>query len=370
MLKIAYDHQIFGWQQYGGISRYFFELARNISASEMADVAVISPIFVNAYLQSASDGLRVIGRNVPAIRRTGRLFRAANQLLAPALMRNFSPDIVHETYYSKNRCAPKKSRVVLTVFDMIHERYPASFSAWDVTAREKALAVKRADHIICISEQTRSDVVEILNVNPDRTSVVHLGFSLTQGNAVKMTATAARNRPYLLYVGGRSGYKNFDAFIRAYASNDRIQSAFDVIAFGGGSFSAAELGLFSELGLRADCVRQLAGDDARLADLYRHAEVFVYPSLYEGFGIPPLEAMSFDCPVVCSNTSSIPEVVGDAALFFDPNDVSSMENALVEITASQELRNSLIARGRQRLNIFSWKKCAEETVDIYERVLG
>lgn len=368
-MKIAYDHQIFGWQQYGGISRYFYELARNIAAFKEAEVTVVSPVYVNSYLHEPSDGLRVIGRRVPAIRRTGRIFRAANQLLAPTLMRKLSPDIVHETYYSRNRCAPSKSRVVLTVFDMIHERYPASFPAWDTTSQEKALAVKRADHIICISEQTRSDLVEILNVNPDDTSVVHLGFSLTQGDTERVFEPVANGRPYILYVGSRGGYKNFDGFIRAFASNKRLRNNFDVVAFGGGGFSASELSSFSELGLLSGHVRQVAGDDAQLADLYRGAELFVYPSMYEGFGIPPLEAMSFDCPVACSNTSSIPEVVGDAAFFFDPSDVASIENALVKISESNVLRNSLIRRGRKRIEVFSWKKCAEETVDIYREVL-
>lgn len=369
-MKIAYDHQIFGWQQYGGISRYFYELARNIAASNAAEVTVVSPVFVNSYLQEASDGLRVIGRRVPAIRRTGRIFRAANQLLAPTLLRNLSPDIVHETYYSKNRCAPAKSRVVLTVFDMIHERYPTSFPAWDATSQEKILAVRRADHIICISEQTRQDLVEIMNVNPETTSVVHLGFTLMQRDIGKTSCKAAVDRPYILYVGSRSGYKNFDGFIRAFSSNNRLRNSFQVIAFGGGGFNASELKLFFELGLMSGSVRQVAGDDAQLADLYRGAELFVYPSLYEGFGIPPLEAMSFDCPVACSNTSSIPEVVGDAAHFFDPSDVASIENALVEITESKLLRNSLITRGRDRIEGFSWEKCADETVDIYRKVLG
>ena len=368
-MKVAYDHQIFGWQQYGGISRYFYELARNIAACKLAEVTVVSPVFVNSYLQDASDGLRVIGRQVPAIRRTGRIFRAANQLLAPTLMRNLCPDIVHETYYSRNRCAPAKSRVVLTVFDMIHELYPASFPAWDTTSQEKVLAVKRANHIICISEQTRNDLIEILNVNPDNTSVVHLGFTLTQGDMGKASEPPAGSRPYILYVGSRGGYKNFEGFIRAFASNSRLRNSFDVVAFGGGGFSASELSSFSALGLLSGRVRQVAGDDAQLADLYRCAELFVYPSMYEGFGIPPLEAMSFDCPVACSNTSSIPEVVGDAAHFFDPNDVASIENALVEITESKVLRGSLIGRGRERIKVFSWKKCAEETVDIYCKVL-
>lgn len=350
--------------------RVIFRSASNIAAIKAAEVTVVSPLYINAYLQSVAGGVCVTGKNFPAIRRAGRLFRAANELVAPALMRNLSPDIVHETYYSKNRCAPEKSRVVLTVFDMIHERYPTSFPLWDNTSKEKAIAVKRADHIICISEQTRSDLIDILNVSPLVTSVVPLGFSLTRGDVDTTTDSAVSNRPFLLYVGGRSGYKNFDRFIRAFASNQLLRNAFDIIAFGGGSFSRDELQLFSELFLPNGSVRQVAGGDARLAELYRGAAVFVYPSLYEGFGIPPLEAMSFDCPVVCSNTSSIPEVVGDAACFFDPTDVSSIESALVNVTGSNALRLSLIARGRDRIKMFSWEKCALETVDIYKKVLG
>jgi len=368
-MKVVYDHQIFGWQQYGGISRYYYELASNISASKAADVVVVSPVFVNAYLQSASEDLQIIGKRMPAIRRTGRLLRSVNQFIAPALMRSFSPDIVHETYYSQNRCAPEKSQIVLTVFDMIHECFPASFPAWDTTSKDKALAVKRADHVVCISEQTRKDLVDIFNINPDNTSVVHLGFSLTQCEIGRNTETASNDRPYLLYVGSRSGYKNFEGFIRAFTSNGRLRNDFDVVAFGGGAFGARELSLFVELGVPVGCVRHEAGDDARLATLYRGAAMFVYPSLYEGFGIPPLEAMSFDCPVVCSNTSSMPEVVGDAALFFDPSDVSSIESALVELAGSADLRDTLIARGRERIKRFSWKRCAEETVDIYKKVL-
>jgi glycosyltransferase involved in cell wall biosynthesis len=157
MMRIAYDHQIFGWQEYGGISRYFFELANNLALSKAAEVALISPLLVNSYVQAASNELHVMGRRVPAIRRTGRIYRALNQFLAKPFMWHFSPDIVHETYYAASRRAPKNCKVVLTVFDMIHERFPESFPAWDTTSKEKAAAVKRADHIVCISENTRND---------------------------------------------------------------------------------------------------------------------------------------------------------------------------------------------------------------------
>jgi glycosyltransferase involved in cell wall biosynthesis len=366
MMKIAYDHQIFGWQEYGGISRYFFELANNIASNKMAEVALMSPLYINSYIQAACEELHIMGRRVPAIRRTGRIYRAVNQILARPLMHGFSPDIVHETYYSTSRRAPKRSKVVLTVFDMIHERYPESFAAWDTTSQEKAAAVKRADHIICISENTRRDLIEILDVEPDRTSVVHLGFALTNGSA---GIAAEPARPYLLYVGSRGGYKNFETLLRAYASVRELRTTYELLAFGGGAFNAKERALIAELGVSDGSVRQVAGDDVRLADLYRNASVFVYPSLYEGFGIPPLEAMSFDCPVACSNSSSIPEVVGDAAILFDPHSVDSITMALLDLSGDHVRCNTLIARGRERLQVFSWKNCSDQTMDIYRSLI-
>lgn len=367
MMRIAYDHQIFGWQRYGGVSRYFFELANNIAHNKSDEVAIISPLYVNSYLSSASSDLRVMGREMPAIRRTGRIYRAINQLLAPPMMRAFRPDLVHETYYSTTRQAPKSSKVVLTVFDMIHERFPESFSKWDPLKKEKEVAVRRADHIVCISEHTRQDLIQLLDVDPGKTSVVHLGFSLTKGTNGKIDEVC---RPYLLHVGGRGGYKNFETLLRAYAGQSALTREFDLVAFGGGDFNANERALIRELGLSDTRVRQIGGDDAVLAGLYQGAALFVYPSRYEGFGIPPLEAMSFDCPVVCSNSSSIPEVVGDAAVFFDPDASDSIGWAMERVLSDAALRQTLIARGRERIKMFSWQRCAEETVNVYRRLLA
>jgi len=366
-MKISYDYQIFGWQKYGGISRYFFELANNISANKDIDVTLVSPLFVNAYLQSALKELHIVGRRMPAIRRTGRIYRALNQVLAPPIMRTLSPDIVHETYYSVSRRAPKRSKVVLTVFDMIHERFPDSFATWDSTSHEKAAAVKRADHIICISENTRQDLIEILDIEPERTSVVHLGFTLTNDTVPTKSKVG---RPYILFVGSRGGYKNFEALLRAFASESILRNEFDLIAFGGGPLNTRERGLIFELGIPDGRVQQVGGDDAQLADLYKGAEMFVYPSLYEGFGIPPLEAMSFDCPVACSDSSSIPEVVGDAALLFNPYSVDSIRKAMLDLVEDRALRNILIDRGRARVQVFSWKRCADQTADIYRSLLS
>jgi len=365
-MRIAYDHQIFGWQEYGGISRYFFELANGIANTGAAEVAIISPFFINAYLAASSAHLQIRGRKMPPIRHTGRIYRAINQLFAPSIMRNFQPDLVHETYYSDHRLAPSGSKVVLTVFDMINELFPEDFSSWDSTSREKAIAVKRADHVICISQQTQNDLIKILGVDPQKTSVVHLGFSLTQPLA---HAYQKSERPYLLYVGNRAGYKNFQTLLRAYASSPTLNNEYDLIAFGGGAFTIKEKALIAHNGICTDRVKQLGGDDALLSGLYRNATAFVYPSRYEGFGIPPLEAMSFDCPVVSSNTSSIPEVVGNAAEFFDPDSSESLMHAIENVLNNESLRQDLVARGRERIKLFSWEHCAEQTLNIYKELL-
>ncbi len=366
-MRIAYDHQIFGWQRYGGVSRYFFELANNIAISGIDDAAIISPLHVTSYLSAASPKLKVVGRAVPAIRRTGRIYRAVNQLLAPSMMKRFAPDIVHETYFAHRRIAPASSKVVLTVHDMIHELFPNSFSRWDPLREEKAAAVQRADHVICVSEHTRQDLIQLLGVDEAKTSVVHHGFSLTGTGAEPSVPDC---RPYLLYVGARGGYKNFDGLLRAYASASILSKNFELVAFGGGDLTDRERALILELGIESNNVRQMGGSDSVLANLYRGAALFVYPSLYEGFGIPPLEAMSFNCPVACSKTSSIPEVVGDAACFFDPESLDSMVDAMESVLRDEALRRDLVARGQKRISRFSWEECASQTQAVYRKVLS
>jgi glycosyltransferase involved in cell wall biosynthesis len=365
-MRIAFDFGVFGWQKYGGISRYFFEVADNMVSANDVEAAIISPLYVNCYLAAASKNLQIRGQKVPIIRRTGRILRAVNELLAPHFLRNFQPDLVHETYYSVKRHAPNNCKVVLTVFDMIHERFPECFPSRDLTSKVKAIAVQRADHIVCISTHTQRDLIELFGVDPKKTSVVHLGFSLTKQSIVNELTS---DNSFLLYVGSRGGYKNFDALLHAYASSPSLLREYELVAFGGGAFNAKERALIAALGIRNDRVRQINGGDAVLASLYRKAALFIYPSRYEGFGIPPLEAMSFDCPVVCSNTSSIPEVVGDAAEFFNPDSIDSMVQAIEHVLHDVRLRQTLVNRGRERVKLFSWERCAEKTLDIYRGLL-
>lgn len=366
-MRIVFDHQVFGHHRFSGITRYLFEIASGMATQHREDVSIVAPLFINGYLRQAPAQLRVVGMAVPEFRRSGRLYRTINDALAKPLLKALQPDIVHETYYSFHRSAPASAKVILTVHDMAHERLPTVFSANDPTVLAKAAAVARADHVLCISENTRRDLIELLGIDPKKTSVIHHGFSLTvQMDGTKSSAEEVR--PFLLYVSYRSGHKNFTGFMRAYASSSILRE-FDVVCFGGGPFGSDEHTLLGQLGVPAGRIRQAAGDDRVLATLYRNAAAFVYPSLYEGFGIPPLEAMSFDCPVACSNTSSMPEVVGDAALTFDPSNVEEMRSAIERAATDDAQRQLLVARGRDRLKLFSWERCTAETLDAYRRAL-
>jgi glycosyltransferase involved in cell wall biosynthesis len=176
-------------------------------------------------------------------------------------------------------------------------------------------------------------------------------------------------KPFFLHVGMRGAYKNFGNLLSAYASSPMLRRDFDLIAFGSNGFTQRENESIQDLGLTSLQVRHLSGDDALLGHLYREAVAFIYPSLYEGFGIPPLEAMGFGCPVLCGKTSSIPEVVGDAGLYFDPNRVEAIADAMERVALSAELRLDLVARGNERVRQFSWERCAAETLDVYRDLL-
>lgn len=141
------------------------------------------------------------------------------------------------------------------------------------------------------------------------------------------------------------------------------------MAFGGGAFNADELALISTLGFAPQAVRQVGGGDEVLGSLYADAAAFVYPSVYEGFGLPPLEAMAHNCPVVTSNSSSMPEVVGYAGEYFDPLDVEAQSDAICKVVFDAQRRSQLIELGGQRLPMFSWDRCALETQAVYQQVL-
>ena len=365
-MKIVYASQIFAEQEFGGISRYICALASQMSRFPGVQSKIVAPLHINGYLKDLGSDIAV-GCYVRRLPKTARIIKTLSTALCGPIAGMMRPDIVHETYYAERPLCRNQVPHALTVYDMIHERFPASFAIEDPVARLKKYAVNRVDHIFCISENTRRDLLDIHNIPVDRVTVTYLGCDALPRSGLKAGALVGAG-PYILYVAGRHGYKNFEGLVRAFGASAWLKDSFRIVCFGGSAFSPTERSLMTELGLSDTQVLQMGGGDDRLAALYRGAAAFVYPSKYEGFGIPPLEAMSLDCPVICSNTSSIPEVVGDAGEYFDPFDPESIRSAIERVLQSSERRAELISLGRSRCKRFTWERCAQETLDVYRRL--
>lgn len=369
MNTAVYDHLIFSQQVFGGVSRYFCEIAVRIPQRSAWRTKVVAPVHYNPFLARSKVTTFGVFLALPHPR-LKRLYAWGNRLVAQPLMSLNPGTILHHTYFSPRPFVSKAPNVV-TVHDMIHELYPDSFSSRDPTREWKRANIRDADHVICVSHSTSRDLQRILSVPPEKISVVHLGYShsFTAVDPGSDSNAGSEERPFFLYVGARTGYKNFRGLLEVFASSRQLAGQFDLIAFGGGSFNKAELARIRELGLSIDAVRQVSGNDQVLANHYRRARAFVYPSEYEGFGIPPLEAMSCGCPVACSHGSSLPEVVGAAAELFDPKSVDSMRSALERLAFDDVRRRELIKAGHQQCTTFSWDRCADETVLVYDSLV-
>jgi len=365
-MKITYDYSIFSNQDYGGISRYYFELINNLSRYENLELDIVAPFFKNEYINKGfnSSQIKIHGFKVPnPLCQLNRFRNLLNRLIQPGIISKIQPDVIHETDYLPNKRYRLNVPVVVTVYDLIHELFASYFPPMEKSLWAKKASLSRADHIICISNNTKSDLQKFYDIPDEKISVIYLGTELAEFH---LTRKLAYRRPFFLYVGSRGVYKNFDRMLRAFANSKMLRSDLALIIFGGGELTVKELSLINDLGLN-DRIEYLSGGDALLAELYSTAEFFIYPSLYEGFGIPPLEAMKLGCPVICSNTSSLPEVVGNAALLVDPYSIESLQLSMEMVLSDIDLRRRLILLGRKRSEKFSWGMCASQTLDIYKK---
>jgi glycosyltransferase involved in cell wall biosynthesis len=366
-MKVLYDGQIFRQQRYGGISRYFSELVPRVHAAAGVQALVVAPRHRNAYLQALPATLQC-GWYKDRIGRPRGLQKLAMRATERFVAWRFAPDIVHETYFFGPVITAPRALRVLTIYDMIHERFPERFAADNPDARAKRASALRADHVLCISECTRRDVIELLGLPEHKVTVTYLSTSL-QPPAVPAPLPDIGGRPFVLYVGDRGGYKNFEGLLRALRGSIVLNDA-QLVCYGGGQFTADDWAAVQSQQLPRECISWCNGGDDTLVTLYAHALCLVVPSLYEGFGLPPLEAMQCGCPVVCSTGGSLPEVTGDACASFDPNDSDALRTALESVVLSESRRQTLRALGLQQAQRFSWQRCADETVAVYRQLVA
>ncbi len=363
-MKILYDHQIFSYQKYGGISRYFYELIKNIGNDEAKSSTEFSN---NHYLKMDKDihckqflaNYRFRGKN--------RLLNMVNEVFSIVQIKNGNFEIFHPTFYNTYFLKYLKGKpFVLTVHDMIDEKFPEMSTHNKIISNNKMILANKANKIIAVSKCTKKDLIDIFGIEKSKIEVVYHGNSMLLQSNVDINLNIPKK--YILFVGKRGGYKNFNLFIESVSRLLLEDLDLFVVCIGGDKFKSDEIDLFEELGIQ-DFVLQFNLDDNLLAQFYSKALAFVFPSKYEGFGMPILESFACNCPVICSNTSSLPEIAGDGAVFFDPYSKDSIRSAVKRVIRNNVLRTNLINKGKERLKDFSWIKTTLETKKIYENIL-
>ena len=363
MKKILFDNQMFTFQRFGGVTRYFADLIYNLPAAEF-EASLPMRFCENHYVTETYGGKYNTFSFPRSYRLRRRLYQPVNRFCAWRALSKCDYDIFHPTYFSPyflGALEKNNKPFVLTVHDMVFERYPQDVLIYDRTIQHKKLLVEKAAHIIAVSENTKRDIVEILGTSPDKISVVHHGYRAVGSAAEQMFDN------YVLYVGERKGYKNFFPWLSAVRPLLMKYPTLRIVCTGT-PFGSSEVELFAKWNI-SDRLVHITANDAQMASLYRHALCFVFPSHYEGFGIPILEAFHNGCPVCLSNASCFPEVAGDAAIYFNPHDAQSMADALQELISSPALRDDLRLRGLQRSKEFSLERMVQQTCDVYRKLL-
>ncbi len=362
-MRVLYDHQVFSLQAAGGISRYYIELSKQLSQ----DPGWVPEILLGIDGQWSADS-SLQGMNIWSCAQVTLPPGPAKYVLNEILSNGYAAirgrvDVYHPTLY-RNMPLVTYRKMVVTHHDCIYERYPNLFSNSDQVRRWRAKLFKKADAIICVSESTRCDLHRFYDVDDQKTCVIHLGVTrlLSFDDAPFVTGD---DRPYLLYVGSRAPYKNFLGMLQAFRRTNLAQEI-RVVAAGGGSFGPEENREAVRLGPGV-VIHVDAPSNAELARLYAHAHALVYPSLYEGFGLPPLEAMQFKVPVLVARGPATTEVCGDGAVYFDPGDEDSFIDGLKSICLDSEVRREASLRGFALQSRYSWARCARETIGVYER---
>jgi glycosyltransferase involved in cell wall biosynthesis len=367
-MRIFYDHQAFSLQDAGGVSRYQYELVRNLQGTTHVQLAVLmglnSSVLPFQDLRNAQT--RILSWKTGL--KPGYFRYAINEMMSTVRAQSLGQfDIYHVMLY---RAIPfvHRRRLVVTHHDCTHERFPNLFHNASFIMERKRKLFAQADAIICVSHSSRRDLHHFYDVNEAKTHVVHHGFSPPQLGSTRAEVTGESRVPYLLYVGSRSEYKNFQLLLEAF-SRSGLVADYRLVVIGGGEFSAQEQARIDSLGLASRISIVPKADDVALAHAYRNAALFVYPSLCEGFGFPPLEAMSLNCPVLVFRTSSLPEVCGDAAFYFEAPDADELSRALV--STLQDVQGIATRRklGEQRTRLYDWSGAAAETLEIYRALI-
>ena len=368
-MRVLFDHQIFSYQRFGGISKYFFELYKEAKNINNIDLFLGMKESVNYYLNEFlpdNEGINKINGAENLFKKY--LIYRRNRNYCIHLFSEKSYDILHSTFYDPYSLKYNIRPHVVTVHDMTPELYPQYYRGTPYSymisrkwIKGKKDLVESANKVITVSENTKKDLIEVYGIPEKKVEVVYHGC-----NNLPNASHRLINNPYILYVGLRDKYKNFKFFVNAVKSileKEKIK----VLCVGGGKFSKDEERFLKENGLR-DYFVQCYVDDAGLASAYSNALCFIFPSEYEGFGMPILEAFACGCPVILNKASCFPEIGGEAACYFDQQNPEQLTSIVQDLLTGRIRREELVAKGNERAKSFSWEKCIKETLKVYNEI--
>jgi len=356
-MKILYDHEIFNLQNRGGVSRYFIELFKRIP-KEQWDTSVFfsnNDYLIESQLIRHHEILKD-----KKIKGKARLLNELNKTYSIYKILKDDYDIFHQTHFGNYSLPFLKKRKMVTTF---HDMNLVRFDYSGLRTQKKSL--DRADKIITVSHNTKKEMLEAWDIPEEKIQVIYHGVDAPMNK--EDLGQRLINKPYLLYVGLRETHKNFKNFASAFSLLKKDYPHLKLVCTST-PFSKSELSFLSELKILDDTI-YVNASDRDLANLYSYAELFVYPSFHEGFGMPVLEAMSYGCPLIVSNTSCLPEIARDAAFYFNPYDVDNMANEISKLIENRSLRISKLNRGYELCKEFTWEKCVKEHLKAYESLL-
>jgi glycosyltransferase involved in cell wall biosynthesis len=363
-MRILYDHQMFSIQKFGGITKYFYELFKNLPEEFQYNLSLI---FSDNHYLKMGDSLPKVRDILPDRDFRGKhmirkMLYSINQYNSIRHISSGNFDLFHPTFYNDYFLGVLKKPYIVTVHDLIEFRCLPRFSVDDKSKTQMARVIEKASRIIAISNNTKRDLTEILNINEDKIDVIYHGI-----DKVKTHNEANEYGNYILFVGRRGFYKNFKVFADSVSPLIKSKKDLRLICIGE-PFTYKEAEFLHGLGIAGQTLSMNVSEE-KLNDLYFHALVFVYPSLYEGFGMPILEAFANDCPVCLSKSSCFPEIAGNAGAFFDPTDRDSILAAVEKVISDKEFAGKLIEEGREQLKKYSWLSTVQETTDSYKKAI-
>lgn len=374
-MKILFDTQVFDWQISGGISRYFIEVLQRLQTDPEAEILFRCRHSYNTYIQDTPWLLsRPVMRNTDFKGKLSALKiinQKINRVYSNRLLKKRAFDIFHPTYYDPYFLPYLKDKpLVLTVYDLTNEKFNDNRPLTQKVLGWKKQLITRADHIVSISENTKKDIIEHYHIAPEKITTVYLsgGFepSARQSSPVPEMNTVPDR--FILFVGSRSGYKNFKGFISEVAPV-LISENISLVIAGGGSMNAEESATLKKLEIDDRVIAFSHVSDIFLSQLYSKAMVFAFPSLYEGFGIPVLEAMQCGCPALLSDNSSLPEVGGNAAAYFDPFTDKALQSSLRQLLQNEPERKRMITAGFEQAKKFNWDSTAKGHMAVYKKIM-